>query len=388
MKHVRWITLLLLAATPAWSAARKISVGELEDMLKTLHQQGKSDADVAAALKQVQLTEELTRATMNSLVPTVPGQLSTEQIYVLEARSAMLAPPSTDIPATLAPDAAGQQALLSKAEDYVSKIYTQIPSLTATRTTLRFQDNVEALTATSGTHGSAIDVSIGSALVNPAQFVKYINASDATIGIERGEEKLPEDKTRWGANRMIALMTPDPALGQVWNEAKDTGGAKWLRWELVNGKPAAVFAFQVPKKKTHMVVNVCCFPKIDQTGGQHGLPDGSARGNFQTNTEYEPYKTVAPYHGEFFIDPDTGTVVRMITQAELKSSDVVHQVDTRIDYGPATVGDKSLVLPLKTIVDTVVVPYGESGGGSYHERVTLLTSEFKNQQLAGATASK
>jgi hypothetical protein len=401
MKRIQWIALLLLATTPAWSAAKKISVAELKDMLQTMHQQGKSDADVANALKQIQLTEELTRPMINSLVPAVPGQLSTEQIYVLEARSAMLPPPATDIPTTPAPDAAAQQALLTKAEDYVSKTYTQIPSLTTTRTTLRFQDNVEALAASSGIHGGATDVSVGSGFVNPAQFVKYINASDSTIGIDRGEEKLPEDKTRWGGNGMIALTTPDPNLAQVWNEAKDAGGAKFLRWELVNGKPAAVFSFQVPKKKTHMAVNVCCFPKIDQTGtarlsGQNGFgaPGGSqgsgggAKGNFQTNTEYELYKTVAPYHGEFFVDPDTGTVVRMITMADLKQSDVVHQVDTRIDYGPATAGDKQLVLPLRTIVDTVVVPYGESGGGGYHERVTLFTSEFKNQQLAGATASK
>src|SRR5579859_2590422 len=108
MKRMGWIALLLLATTPAWSAAKKITVAELKDMLQSMHQQAKSDADVANALKQVVLTEELTRAMMNSLVPTVPGQLSTEQIYVLEARSAMLAPPATDIPETPAPDAAGQ----------------------------------------------------------------------------------------------------------------------------------------------------------------------------------------------------------------------------------------------------------------------------------------
>src|SRR5689334_9749424 len=105
MKRMGWFVLLLLATTTAWPAAKKISVAELKDMLATLHQQGKSDADVASALKQVQLSEELSRSTMNSLVPAVPGQLSTEQIYVLEARSAMLAPPATDIPATPAPDA-------------------------------------------------------------------------------------------------------------------------------------------------------------------------------------------------------------------------------------------------------------------------------------------
>jgi hypothetical protein len=398
MKRTGCIALLLLASIPAWSA-KKMTVAELKDMLLTLHQQSKADAEVADALKQVQLSEELTRTMMNSLVPTVPGPLSTEQIYVLEARSAMLAPPASDLPTTAPLDSAAQQTLLARADTYATKSYTQLPAISATRTTLRFQDNVLALAASSGMHGSATDVSVGSGSVNPNQFVRYMNATDATISSERGVEKLPEDKTRWGANGMISLMQPDPNLAQVWNEARDASTVKWVRWELINNKPAAVFSFEVPKKKTHLAVNVCCFPKIEQAGTVHfmsasgaggstpGAP-GGAKGNLQTNTEYDPYKAVAPYHGEFFIDPDTGIVVRMITQAELKPAEMVHQVDTRIDYGPVTVGDKSLVLPLKTVVDTEVVPYGESGGGSYHTRCTLFTSEYKNQQLAGATAQK
>ena len=79
-----------------------------------MQQEKKSDADVSTALKQIQLTEELTRNVMNSLVSYVPGPLSTEQIYVLEARSAVLAPPSSDIPTTPAPDAPGQKAILEK----------------------------------------------------------------------------------------------------------------------------------------------------------------------------------------------------------------------------------------------------------------------------------
>src|SRR5579859_7746824 len=115
MKRFVWVALLLLIASPAWSAARKITVAELKDMLAALHQQSKSDADVAAELKQVQLSEELDRSTMNAFASNVPGPLSTEQIYVIEARSATLAPPPSDIPTTPAPDAAAQQALLAKA---------------------------------------------------------------------------------------------------------------------------------------------------------------------------------------------------------------------------------------------------------------------------------
>ncbi len=403
MKRTGCIALLLLAGVPAWSA-KKITIAELKDMLTNLHQQSKSDADVSNALKEVQLNEELTRNMMNSLVPAVPGPLSTEQIYVLEARSAMLAPPPSDIPDTPAPDAAAQQALLAKADTYATKTYSALPGISATRTTLRFQDNVETLAAGSGLQGSATDVSTGSGTVSAYQFVRYINASDSPISFERGEEKLPEDKTHWGANGMIALAQPAPSLAQVWAEAKDGGAVKWVRWETINGQPAAVFSFEVPKKKTHLALNVCCFPKIDQTGtvrftsagtgvGAGGAGSGpgaagGAHGSLQTNTEYSPYKAVAPYHGEFFIEPETGIILRMVTQVELKPSEVVHQLDTRVDYGPVTIGDKSLVLPMKTVVATEVVPYGESGGGTYHTRCTLFTSEYKNQQLTGATAQK
>jgi hypothetical protein len=395
--------MLALIANSAW-AAKKITVGELTDMLKSMHQDKKSDADVSAALKQVQLTEELTRSVMNNVVEFVPGQLSTEQIYVLEARSAFLPPPPSDIPTTPAPDAAAQKALLDKASTYVTNTYAQLPAIAATKTTLRFQDNVEAVAPSSGLHSSATDVSVGASFVNPFQFVHYINSTEASITSEHGAERLPADKekTAWGANKMIALQEPDPSLGAIFADAQASGDIKWVRWEVINGKAAAVFAYTVPKKKSHLPVNVCCFPSLDQTGSVHftgqngiGSPGGSpgaaggAKGNLQTNTDWHNYKANnVPYHGEFFIDPDTGIVVRMITQAELKPSDVVHQDDTRIDYAPAQLGDKSLVLPIKTVINTEVVPNGDSGAGRYSTRCTLFTAEYKNYQLAGAAAQK
>jgi len=63
---------------------------------------------------------------------------------------------------------------------------------------------------------------------------------------------------------------------------------------------------------------------------------------------------------------------------------VVHRVDTRIDYGPETIEGKTLIVPAKSIVNTEVVPNGESGAGTYTTRCTLFTSEYKNYQLAGS----
>lgn len=396
MKRIACLLALLTMASPVWAVAKKMTVQELKDMLVQMQNEKKSDDEVATALKQIDLTEELTRATMNAIASTVPGQQSTEQIYVLEARSAMLAPPAADIPTAAAPDAAAQQALLAKAADYISKTYSQLPTLTVTKTTLRFQDNVEALSQGSGMQGAAKEVDTGSGFSNAASFIHYINSTAALVASEHGAEKFPseKDKTPWGANKMIALQTADPNLGTVFSEAQANGDIKWTRWESVNGKQLAVFSYTVQKKKSHFAMVVCCFPESEQAGmasfssgaigSAQGPGGGGASGNFQTNTSYSRYFKATPsYHGEFFVDPDTGAVVRLITQADLKSTDLVHQDDARIDYGPVQVGDKTLVVPVKTIVDTEVVPNGDSGVGGYKIRRTLFTSEYKNYQLAG-----
>lgn len=396
MKRFGWILVFLVAASPAW-AAKQITVQQLQDLLTSDQQAKKSDADVANDLKQVVLTEELTTATMNSLAPLVPGAATLEQIYVLEAKSAVLPPPATDLPSTPAPDAAAQKAILDKAMDYATKTYAQLPALTVTKTTIRFQDNVSAMAAgNAGLHsGATASSETDPSLINAAQFIHYINTSQAPTTIRGGVEDNPltKDKTRWGQNGYIALLGQSPVLTTVLQEANAGEKISFLRWQTINGKPAAVFAYSVDKKKSHYAVNYCCFPKIEQagvatfssasTGSLNGGGGGGAKGNFQTNTEFDPYKATVPYHGEIFIDPDTGIVVRLITQADFKNTDVVHLEDQRIDFLPVDVGGKTLVLPSKAIINTEVVPNGDSGGGKFVIRHTLFTSEYKGYQ-AGA----
>jgi hypothetical protein len=397
MKKVALIFVFIFAVTGGWCANKKITVGQLEDMLRSMQQDKKSDSDVATALKRVELSQELTRSAMNGLVSYVPGPLATEQIYVLEARSADLIPPESDLPSTPAPDSAAQKAILEKAGGYVGGTYTQLDSLTATKTTLRFQDNVEALASSSGLQGGATDVVVSSGFSNPAAFVHYINSSETQVASARGAEKWPseKDKTPWGANKMIALQAPDPNLADIFNEARNSGNLHWLRWESINGKPAAVYAFTVPRKQSHLDVNVCCFPNVNQAGIATfytattasalggGSGGGGVAGNFQTSTEWHNFKSTAGYHGELFIDPDSGIVLRMITEAELKPSDVVHELDIRVDFGPFKVNNKTIVVPMKTFVNTLVVPNGDSGAATYSTRRTLFTSEYKDYAEPG-----
>jgi len=389
---------LLLSALPGW-CARKITVAQLIELLHSLAQEKKSDLATATALKQVELTEQITRAVMNNLATSAPGPQTTEQIYVLEARSAILAPPPADIPATPAPDAATQKAILDKAADYIAKTYAQLPELTATKTTVRFQDNVEAPISSSGMVGSSKDNTMGSSLagagpISPAQYIHYIGSTESRVESKNGVENPPsKDKTRWGANGQIALFGPEPNLSIVLREAWDSGGFTWLRWETINGKPAAVFSFSVQKKKSHYAVDYCCFPDVSQAGiagfhsastaGFGGSGPGGAVGNFQTATYWHDFKASdLPYRGELFLDPLTGVIVRLNTMAEFKNTDVVHQEDRRIDYVPTIVGGKTFILPLREMINTEVVPTGDSNSaGKYATRRTLLTAEYKDFQL-------
>jgi len=396
MKRLVWILAMMMMAAPAW-AAKKVNVGQLEDLLRSLQRAQKADAEVATQLKQVELTQELTRSAMNNLVKYVSGPLSTGQLFVLEALSADLIPPASDLPSNPAPDAAAQKALLAKAESYVNNNFRQLPLLTATRTTLRFQDNMEAAVSDSGIAGSAKEVDLSAGFSNPVLFFRYLNSSEVPVASEHGAEQLPpgKDKTRWGENQMIALKEPAPSLGVIFSEALETGSVQWQRWELINGRPAAVFSFAVPKAKSALTVDICCFPNLVQAGVARfynsmsapamavgdqavGSGVGGVTGNFQSATDWQNYRSIVPYRGEFFVDSASGIVVRMITEAELAPSEVVHRVNTRIDYGPVTVGGKMLVLPVKSVVNTEVVPKGDSGAGSFTTRQTLFTAVYKD----------
>ena len=400
MNRFRWISVMLAAVTmalsvPAWSAStKKISVQDLNALLTTLQDSKKSDAEVATQLKEVELTEELTTANMNTLTDKIPGPLSTEQLYVLEARSAVLPPPASDLPTAPAPDAAAQNAMLAKAADFATKTYPQLPHLTATRLTGRFQDGVEAIHTYTGANHN-LSQNDDPLWEQTRLYVRLLGTHTDTVESENGMEKPPaaKDKTPWGANGEVISLGAGMNLSTILQEATANGNLKWLRWESINGKQAAVYSFAIDKKKTHFAVNYCCFPNTDTAGlvnyGSGPSTGGGATGsNFQTVSEWKPFKSSLGYHGEIFIDPETGTVVRTITMANFKPTDFVHFEAIRTDYAPRPVGGKSLVVPVRSFTIAEVVPNGDSFAAHYSVRHQFVTEDYKDYQLAGATAQK
>jgi hypothetical protein len=374
MKRWGWILVLLMAASPAW-ATKKVTVQQLKDLLVSTQQYKKTDEEVSNQLKEIELIEELTSSAANSLKSYLPGRHSSVQIEILKEQSAFLAPPATDIPVTPAPDAAAQQAMLAKAADFATRVYAHNPHLSVTKTTLRFEDHV-IITNSIGLHNTNM-------LLGPIQLVdNQVDQVETDKGIEQAAES--RTKTKWGINEQISEGEPGTNLGAIFLEASSSGKIGWLRWQMIDGRQTAVFSFAVEKDKSHFDVSYCCFPKTTTATNVASASLMPMVGTIQSVSTWEPFKKAVGYHGEFFINPDTGLVIRVITRAEMKPTDLVFREDRRIDYGPIAVAGKQYLLPRVSITAMEAVPNGDNDTAPHTVRHTYFLSSYQNYKLAGA----
>src|SRR5579863_4532813 len=131
---------LMGCALPAL-AARQVSVAGLEQLLATQSAAHKSDAAIAHDLSDLELTEELTPATLQRITAMSSGQETYQALELLADASALLVPPVDELPVASKPDIAAQRAMFSAAIDYVVKTLQHLPDFLATRETRSFDDS-------------------------------------------------------------------------------------------------------------------------------------------------------------------------------------------------------------------------------------------------------
>jgi len=364
MKRLGWILVLLMLAVPAWAADYKITVQQLKDMLVTLNLGKKTDYEVSSRLKEIDLSEELTAAVKSDLMFASPGPLTSEQICVLEARSSMLAPPSSDLPSDAAPDAAAQRAILDKAIEFAAKNDQQIPRLTAVKVVAHYGH----INTFNRWRGNAVEQGGIRRDQGDGRIMSLTSRYTETVEIDQGIEKVTASKADIRLTRVspIAENSTRPALSLILRKANEGGNIHWLRWETINGAKTAVFSYEVDKKNVLYSVDYCCFPTRNTI-----------------DTDWEPFKKTVGLRGEFFVDPDTGTTLRLVMQAELASTDFVEQEDTRIDYGKETIGGNIYIVPEGSFTHIETDVGGDSVNGFILRR-TLLVAGYANFSLAGA----
>ncbi len=366
------VAMIFASCGMAYGGGAKMTVKDLRGLLAQMQADHKSDELVANRLKEVKLSEPLTPEAMNSLVDYQPGPLTIVQLQVLGLETALLAPPAEELPKAAAPDAAAQGAMLKRLVEYITKQYAQVPRLSAEKKTARFQNGPDAFHP--GT-GQRSQMAISDPGVKPPDpYFRSVGQTRAEVVVQAGFELPGKKVTPHEFAKQNAQAAPTgmvPVLGMVLEDAAQ-GKMGWARWQMIDGKQTAVYAFSVPAKISHYDVSYCCFPVMEVFGGStQGI------GAWGVSNDYEEFHTKPGYHGELFLDPATGVVVRLIFETDFKTSHLVLQEDTRIDYAPVRVGAARYVLPSAEIRQTTFIPYGESFRVAAKQTI-LAKAEYSN----------
>jgi len=316
----RFALLLLFVATAIpTQAAKRVTVDELERVLSA--SKGQPDAEVARHLSSLELTERLSSTRLSHWKTDLPGEKAQRALVALADMSAFLNPPAAEIPATATPSFAEQRRIMGQVVAYVRKTNSQFPNVLATRDTTRFE-------------GSPLDYPGQEIATTNYRPLHVVSRSSATVSYSSGRDVVDEDAAKgkksgapeeglrtWGVfGPMLSTVLLDAAQNKL----------VWSHWEQGTGGQLAVFSYAVPSEKSHYGVEVCCVPNSEGAGTH-------------------VFQRLAGYHGEITADPATGTIVRIMVEAELNATEPVTRASIAVEYGPVEMGGKTYICPQKSI---------------------------------------
>ena len=317
----KFLLLLLVvgSAFPAF-AAKRVTVQQLQQVLTATR--GEPDAKIAGRLTGLELTERLSLSALSHFEAGLPGPKSRRSLLVLADYSAFLDPSPAEIPATAAPDFATQRQIMARTVDYAGKAISRLPDFFATRETIRFADTP------AGYRGSYMIT---------FQSLHFVDSAKDTVLYRDGREVVDRNAAelkQWGqaAPGLATQGVFGPILGTVLKDAAH-GKVTWSRWEKGPAGQEAVFRFAVPAEESHY--------KVEYAG---------------------IFKTYPGYHGEIAVDPENGTILRLVVEADLKRDSPIARSAVQVDYGPVEIGGKTYVCPVKS-VSILLAPEPPSGRG-------------------------
>ena len=332
---LRWIvfTMVLgLAAIPA-SAAKKVSVAQLEQMLTSDRAAHKSDIDIAKHIAAIELSERLTQEALKRLQQPFAGDSRTATaLFLLADRSAFLDLPASELPATPPPDAEVQQHLLELAHRFAVETLPQLPNLLATRTTYSFDDSPQEVVR------GAYPQRAGMHLIGSGK-------SEVSVSRERSGQAsgasgsiASSGLTTWGEfGSALLIILGDSVRGKM----------NWSHWESTPTETLAVFHYEVPKSASHFEVDT----SVEEFhAGESVRMAGQRAKDMGTITSSSRMMRNKPgYQGSLWIDPATGTITRVTLVADLKGNPRFDRGAILVDYGPVQIANRSLICPLRSL---------------------------------------
>jgi hypothetical protein len=368
-------SLLGVTATLAGAAPRQVNVDQLRQAIQSRLSAHESDESVARYLGDLELTEQLTRPSLDTLLSAHPlGPKATFALELLADVSTFLEPPPSEAPEQPVPTAASQRAMLSSAVQYVAETFKHLPNFLAVRETHSFDDTPLVVT-----HSGWAPSNSGLHLAGTfEQEVTYRN----------GREDALRSRTTSGANTRQGGSPPGltstgefgPILVMVLRDASK-GKISWDRWETAKSGSAAVFRFEVPAQSSHYEVNFCCVRGTEDrstyTAGGLGVAGTPGSDN--------AYSGMPAYHGTLTIDPKSGTILRITVDPELKADGPVSRSAVAVEYGPVEIGGATYICPVRSIA---LSKSKTRLGGDMSDRSVLRINEvnFRDYHRFGSTS--
>jgi len=333
MRQFILLGLLTAMAFPAM-AAKRVTVAQLEQELTTLSAAHKPDAEIARQIAGIKLSERLTEATLDRLNAHLDtGSQAALALQLLADQSAFLDPPPSELPATSAPDDTAQLRMLEATRNYVAGMLPGLPNFLATRSIRRYDDSPQELKK------GGWPVRLG---------LHLVDTSSREISVRDERDSLPSavwqqqsglvSKGEFGST--LGMILADTAKGKV----------TWSHWEQIAGDPAAVFQYSVPRSASNYEVTGYQQPTAEYanlTGRQGVAGIGPQLSN--PSSDITPTVTKPGYHGSLWLDPATGTILRITIEADAKGGAPFQRASILVEYGPVQIGDSRFICPMRSV---------------------------------------
>ena len=142
----------------------------------------------------------------------------------------------------------------------------------------------------------------------------------ATVYFRSGNEVVHEE----GAEQhgLVTRGTFGPILSIPMLDAVHRAPMEWSRWEDRPNGLLAVFRFDVPLAQSHYSIS---------GAGEYGMvgPTG--------------------YHGEIAIDPGSGTILRLVLEADPPLGSLTVRADVMVEYGSVEIGGETYTCPVRSV---------------------------------------
>ena len=325
--------LLTAMALPAW-AAKRVTVAQLEEALATISAAHKPDVEVARQIASMKLSERLTEPTLGRLNAHLDtGSQAALALQLLAEESAFLDPPARELPGTSVPDDSTQQRMLEVTRNYVARTLPRLPNFLATRSLRRYDDSPDELKK------GGWPVRLGLHLVDTSN-------REISVWDERG--RLPSAVWQEQSG-LISNGEFGSTLGMILADSSK-GKVTWSHWEQIAGDPAAVFRYSVPKSASSYEVTGYQQPVAEYANltGRQGVA-GIGPQLSGHSSDITPTITKPGYHGSLWLDPATGTILRITIEADAKGSAPFQRASILVEYGPVQIGDSRFICPVRSV---------------------------------------